>query len=205
MGKLNWGVPAGLITIAVLLTAGAYAGLEVLPESTHYQGSQIQGNYRIDFAVYDTQGGNEFAAQGFVAPGEGRYTYVYQLFNISGAANFGIEYFQISGISQGAVSNQSQIGSADDLAGGIAAEDAYFDASLTKGAWEFENGTLIVGKHSAFLVISSNNDWAAGGYTIDRSSEFPVPGGDGNEVPEPMTLLLLGMGGFGLLGSRRSR
>jgi len=205
MGGLKWGVSAGLVMIAVLSAPVVYAGLEVLPESTHYQGWRVDDDVRIEFAVYDTLGGNEFAATGFDAPSEGRYTYVYQLFNDSESGDFDVEYFQISGIGPGAIDSHEQIGSADDLSGGISSTDAYFDVSLTKGAWEFEDATLIMGKHSVFLVISSDHDWVVGQYTLQRSSDFPVPGGGDDEVPEPMTLVLTGLGGLWLLKGGRGR
>ncbi len=205
MSALRWGMSACVLMVLVLFLSSAQAGLEVLPTSTHYQGLRLDGDLRIEFAVYDSQGGNEFAQAGFAAPGEGRYTYVYQLFNQNNGVNGGVEHFQVSGIGLGAVTTQEQIGSADDLAGGIAATGAYFDASLTKGAWEFENGTLVVGKHSVFLIISSDNDWVAGQYTIQLASDIPVPGGDDNEIPEPATLIFTALGGLALLGRRGMR
>jgi hypothetical protein len=186
--------------MAMVLAPAAQAGLMYLPTSSHYQGFINDGVYRIEFAVYDTQGGNEFAEYW---SGPGQYTYVYQLFNNSGSANMDIELFKISGIGLGAINSQEQIGSVDDPAGGVESTDAYFDVSLTVGSWEFADATLIAGKHSVFLVLSSDHDWVKGQYTILPASDFPVPGDDGGEIPEPMTLAFLAMGGLGLLGCRR--
>jgi len=203
MGRTKWSLLAGLGMMATVLAPSVFAGLEVLPTSSHYWGMRQDGNVRIEFAVYDTQGNNEFASAGFAAPGDGRYTYVYQLFNTSASSEFDIEYFQVN-MGLGAVTSQEQIGSADDLAGGIASTDAYFDTTMTKGAWEFEDASLVVGKHSAFLIISSDQDWVVGQYSLTQSSDFPVPGGDPN-VPEPMTLMLMAAGGLGLLSRRNVR
>ena len=76
---------AGLFIVPVLLVQSVWAGLDFLPESSHYQGRAYKGvsgdRVRVDFAVYDTLGGNEFANAGFAAPGDGQFTYVYQVFN----------------------------------------------------------------------------------------------------------------------------
>jgi len=191
-------VSAVLVLVALITGPNAFAALEVLPSSSHYQGVRTDGDLRIEFAVYDTLGGNEFATAGFAAPGVGRFTYVYQVFNGGDAA---VALFQVMGIGQGAVNSPSQIGSVDDNAGGIPTERQYFDAALTKGSWEFADSTLIKAKQSVFLVISSNNDWVSGQYAVQRSvPDFPVP-----EVPEPATLLLTAVGGLGLLARKRFR
>ena len=85
---------------AILFAQDARATLvRMLPESSHYQGfvwyneewerglgdtTLLRG--RIDFAVYDTLGenGNEFAAAGYDAPGDGQYIYASQIYERRG-------------------------------------------------------------------------------------------------------------------------
>ncbi|MCD6392388.1 MAG: PEP-CTERM sorting domain-containing protein [Planctomycetes bacterium] len=154
---------------------------------------------RVDFAVYDTLGGNEFADAGFAAPSDGQFTYVYQVFNEVADNTFSIDIFRIFEIESGAVSEVDQISSEDDQAGGTATDAEYFNPSFTDGIWEFEEGALIQGEHSWFLIISSDRDFVAGDFSINNSdSGVPVP-----SLPEPATMILLGVGGVILMAGRK--
>jgi len=196
-------VAACFVAMLIAGVESASAGLDLLPPSSHYQGRAYQGvpgdRVRIDFAVYDTRQGNEFAAAGFEAPGDKRYTYVYQIFNEAGSEGFAVEIFRITGIARGAISDAAMIGAVDDQADGVATSVEYFNASFTEGIWEFAEGVLVKEKHSYFLVLSSDYDYAAGGFslTADPDSEVPVP------VPEPATLVMTGIGAVVLVRGRK--
>jgi len=198
---------SSLLFAATLLVQNTTA--TILPASSHYSGSTSYYEFAnsgkalfgyIDFAVYDTQGsnGNEFQAEGFTTPGTGRYIYAYQIF-CDQYAESAIDYFAILGLEQKPLDvDKTSIGSQDDLTGGITSTDGYFNASYTKGIWEFEGGYLSATKHSWFLTLSSNQDWVKGTYTMTRSDDIPaVP------TPEPNVLTLLGIGGAILLRRQR--
>jgi len=194
----------GLFVVPVLFVQSAWAGLEFLPTSSHYQGSTYKGvpgdRVRVDFAVYDTLGGNEFADAGFAAPGDGQFTYVYQVFNEVDDSTFSIDLFRIFEIEPAGIVDPkaNQISSEDDLAGGIAADSQYFNPSFTNGMWEFEQGALIQGEHSWFLTLSSDRDYVAGNFVINSpGDEVPIP------VPEPATMILIGIGSAILMARRR--
>ena len=190
-------LPAVLLLAALLLTQNAAATLtDVLPESSHYQGSvyfaedNLRG--RIDFAVYDTLAyPNEFiGTDGFQALGDDQFIYAYQIFNdyegISEATVGSFELLNIDGLPIYNCSAQ------DDLQNGIEPTD------ISTGFWAFSDGALIAGEHSWFLVFSSPNDWVAGSYEIRPHDDIPVP-----PIPEPSTIALLACGSIALLGKKR--
>ncbi len=195
---------AGLFIVPVLLVQDVRAGLDFLPASSHYQGRSYKGvpgdRVRVDFAVYDTLGGNEFADAGFAAPGDGQFTYVYQVFSEVEDETFSIDLFRIFDIEPLAIAGIDNISSEDDEAGGIATDFEYFSPSFTNGIWEFEQGTLMQGEHSWFLTLSSDHDYIVGDWSIliDSDSEVPIPG-----LPEPATMILFGVGSAILMARRR--
>ncbi len=195
---------AGLFIVPVLLVQSVWAGLDFLPESSHYQGRAYKGvsgdRVRVDFAVYDTLGGNEFANAGFAAPGDGQFTYVYQVFNEVEDEDFFIDLFRISEIDPAAIAGADQISSQDDQEGGIATDLEYFNPSFTNGIWEFEQGALVKGEHSWFLTLSSDHDYVAGNFSIvsDPDDGMPIP-----SLPEPATMILLGVGSVILMARRK--
>jgi len=199
---------------AILFVQSATATtMTLLPESSHYQGRSyfrtltedgiLSG--RVEYAVYDSLGGNEFAQAGFTTPGTGQYTYVYQIFNDGDDTASPLEYFSILGIGEGAINDMAtDIGSVDDNGGGIDATAMYFgvhDANTgpDKAIWEFENGVLAIDAHSFFLVISSDFNYSTGTYSVLQSTspQTPIPN------PEPGTLALLGVGSMLTLIRRR--
>lgn len=203
-----------LLVAAALFVQGAGAATTtILPASSHYQGRSYfsivtQGGFlsgRVEFAVYDTQGGNEFAAAGFTAPGTGQYTYAYQIFNDDPASNTVLEYFSVLGIGAGAIANPADdIGSVDDTAGGIDPTAVYFapfdpQVGPENAIWEFEGGVLDEGDHSFFLILSSDHDFTKGTYSLVKSTDSgaPIPN------PEPGTMALLGVGAAMTLIRRR--
>ncbi len=203
---------AGLFIVPVLLVQDVRAGLQFLPVSSHYQGSTYQGapgdRVRVDFAVYDTEAydpddgdyGNEFEKAGFAAPGDGQFTYVYQVFNEVDDSTFSIDLFRIFEIEPGAISENDEISSENDQAGGKATSMEYFNPSFTNGIWEFgQNTSIQQGEHSWFLTISSDHDYVAGNFAINSpDDEVPVPA-----LPEPATMILLGVGSVILIARKR--
>ncbi len=194
---------AGLVIVPVLFVQSVWAGLDFLPESSHYQGRTYKGmsgdRVRVDFAVYDTLGGNEFADAGFAAPGDGQFTYVYQVFNEVQDEDFSIDLFRVFEIDPAAIAGADKISSQDDQKGGKATDLEYFNPSFTNGIWEFEQGALIKGKHSWFLTISSDYDYIPGDWSIlsDPDDEVPIP------VPGPATMILLGVGSVIVMARRK--
>jgi hypothetical protein len=207
-----------ILVLSVLLVVTSLAGnvaasiTEILPESSHYQGRSYYGLYanggilsgKIDFAVYDTAAANQSGWGDRDNPGLGRYVYAYQIL-ADEDSTVPVEFFGILGIGEGAIAEADDIGSQDDLSGeAIEATQSYFNPSFSKAFYEFENGLLIADEHSWFLVISSNQDWMPGTYTFDKtaSDEISVPE---SEVPEPATIVLLGLGSTLFLIKHRKR
>lgn len=201
-----------MLVIIGMFTANAQALLH-LPGSDHYQGTAYRTmetgwgevDTRVDFAVYDTLGGNEFINAGYDAPGAGRYIYAYQVFNSnfseSSLAEFAIQSPDSMGVDVDSISAQ------DGGTGGIEPTDAYFNPELTEGVWKFEDdvsgGIIMAGDHSWILVLSSDMDWVKGDYQVKvapSNDDVPVP-----EIPEPATIALLGIGSAVLLKNRKSK
>ena len=204
-----------LATAMLLPQIANAATTTILPASSHYQGRSYFRTFtadgilsgRVEYAVYDTQGGNEFAQKGFTTPGTGQYTYVYQIFNDGDDTATPLEYFSILGLGEGAINDMAtDIVSINDNSSGIDATAMYFgvhdaNSGPDKAIWEFEGDVLAIDAHSFFLVISSNYNYSAGTYNILKSSspQAPIPN------PEPGTLALLGVGSMlTLLRRRRS-
>ena len=172
--------------------------------SSHYDGTTYydlpweDGNLRghIDFAVYDDRQEYEFVT-GFDAPGSYEYVYAYQIFNDDLLSDKAVAYFAVLGVEVGITSG---IGSEDDLTGGIGPTptDGYFDDVELKVVWEFKNVFIYKDEHSWLLVFSSTEDWVPGEYEI-KGPGFPTP------VPEPATLVLLGISSAWLLNKNRKR
>jgi len=185
--------------------------MTLLPESTHYQGRSYFRTFtadgilsgRIEYAVYDSQGGDEFA----LPDGTGQYTYVYQIFNDGYDTATALEYFSILGFGEGAIIDLvTDLGTIDDDNGGIDATAMYFgvhdvDTGPENAVWEFEGDILETDAHSFFLVISSDYNYTTGTYHVVKSTSpvAPIPN------PEPGTIALLGIGGMMTLLRRRRR
>jgi len=199
IGKISF---VGLFVVAVLFTADAPATL-LLPDSSHYEGSTyydiilVDGflRGRIDFAVYDTLGGNEFLNAGYSAPGDGQFIYVYQIFNDYPLSDEAVAYFAILGIQGAPVDG---IGAEEDPSTGVEPSDEYFTPS--EGVWQFDGGLVYAGEHSWFLVLTSDTDWVPGEYQITTAEDnpFPVP------IPEPGMLTLLAIGTAMIIKKRKN-
>jgi len=207
-----------LLVAATLFVQSAGAGtMTILPGSSHYQGRSYFRTFtadgilsgRVEYAVYDSQGGNEFA-QAYTVPGSGRYTYAYKIFNDGDDTVSALEYFTVLGIGEGAIYDLiTDISSVDD-SGGIGSTAMYFgvhDANTgpDNAVWEFEGDILETNARSFFLVISSNYNYGTGTYSVIKSSSPDAPLPNGSHAPEPSTIALLGIGGMMTLLRRRRR
>lgn len=182
---------------------------------------------RVDFAVYDTDtDGDPFLALGDTLEGSGRYIYAYQITRSAGALG-ALDFFGITGMGADAidlVSNSTSdiIGSvSDDPAEpteAIAATDAYFSSDLTTGIWEFDydDEHLGVDDYSYFLLLKSDSLPTFGDYTFTPPVDdgIIVPGDAPPEgapalapmvVPEPFTIVLLGLGSVGVFSRQRKK
>jgi len=205
-----------LLVIATLLVQNASATLLSLPDSSY---AEAEGNWqgyriyeeddfyvRIDFTVYDTQNllfpeETAFAEELDIA---GQYIYAYQIFNRI-TADEDVWSFAIFGIGEYSLEVvEKSIGSQDDEMGGVEPADAYFTPSNSRGVWEFngDGGYILAGEHSWFLVFGSNSEPVPGSYEIKGPEvDQPVP----PEIPEPVTLTLLGFGGALMFVARRRK
>ena len=219
--KVIW---LSLLVTALMLASQASATLyedALLPASALYDGytyygEEVDGSYmqgRIDFAVYDTTAGNEWATiTGYDNPGNGKYVYAYQIFNdYEGASQVPIQAFSVFGLDSAEISViAGSVGTEEDPLGGQDASDtALSDTTVT---WNFTYGatdyTIGTDEHSFFLIFSSDYSWTKGDYSLEAyNPEFPVaPGGTatgGNVVPEPITVALLGLGGLVAFAKRK--
>jgi hypothetical protein len=185
---------ASLIFVMAIFIQTTYAALELLPESSYYEGSTTYSIVtedgilfgRIDFAVYDTWTyPDEFIGEdGFENPTDDRYIYVYQIFNDEIYSDEEVAYFALLDIEEAPVDGTS---SQDDLNDGVEPAD-YPD----EGVWDFEGSFIYDGDHSDFLVLTSDTGWVPGSYEISTGgSDVPVP-----DIPEPASIVLLGTAGL---------
>ncbi len=208
------------ILIVALTASVVHAGLAptYLPASSYYNGRHDKTfdadgetvKIRLEFAVYS---GSEAQTMREITGYEGDSTgfvYGYQVFCAT-SNTAALSYFALTGLDGDAVSSVTDdIGQAESVtmpsstvldSQGVAAADQYFDATVTKAVWEFEEGTLIQGEQSWFLFLYSDYDWVAGDIEIQTAvadDDIPVP-----HAPEPTTLLLLA--GGALLSLRRNK
>ena len=211
-----------LLLIAALFVQNASATLtqlSYLPDSSY---AEAVGNWQgrsfyekdglyvmVEFAVYDTSNLQpDSEEQALVEQLEplnmtGQYIYAYQIFNHPDANEEGdIGYFEIFGLETNI--NEASIGEdgvnwQDDQEDGVSPSDGYFDSERSRVVWEFNWGALIGGKHSYVLVIASDYDPVKGDY---EAKGFEA-GGDAPVMPEPATIVLLGLGSVVFLKRQR--
>lgn len=211
---------AGKILL-LFLTAGllvqSASGLLVHTSSyydgyTIFDGNLDNGKYAkvmIEFAVYERSSGEfdgVFSGVGLTAPGTGEFIYAYKVFNHSSSEDM-ISAFSILGLDE----------QANAITGLDALDDGEGGAEPTNGG-QFEEGNCVwkwfedessgmrfieLGDQSWLLVFSSNNPWKPGEYKLTGTDESDFPSPDG-QVPEPVTVALLGAGGAFLL-KRKNR
>lgn len=218
------------VVLTVMVVGSGFASslpgyMDAYYHGTSYFGDGAGAVGRVDFAVYDTvTDGDPFLSLGDTLEGSGRYIYAYQITRSSGALG-SLDFFGITGMGADAidlVSNSTSdiIGSvSDDPAEpteAIAATDAYFNSDLTTGIWEFDYDGEHLGAddYSYFLLLRSDSLPTTGDYTfaapvddgIIVPGDAPPSGSPGIEsmvVPEPFTIVLLGLGSVGVFSRRR--
>lgn len=189
-----------LMILVLLAAVSARAGLTNLPstgeDGSIYSGKSSALGPTIEFAVFDSENADYQGLAGIDLDEQGRYVYVYEIFNYSYAYSE-ITYFNIYGIGEGAIDSDEDIATLDD-GYGVDAESKYFNSDKTKATWTFAGGALVPGEDSVFLILYSDNSWVPGTYDFKADDETPVPdGSDTNPAaPEPATLMILSIGSF---------
>jgi len=185
-----------------LPVTGALTGWE--PDSvsfyTESNGRTLSG--QIDYAVY------EYDDYPGTAPAEGQYVYVYQIFN-SEQSSVGIDYFS-AGILGDVVSG----GIGYDFYGagdGVMPNVLYFSPNLENvqsAVYLFLppfGGFIESGQHSVLLLYVSDNEPIDDGFSVIAGGSISATAeGLPTPVPEPATIVLLGIGGA-LLALTRKR
>jgi hypothetical protein len=175
---------------------GQWQGFKYYDEGQQNGGGFLRG--RIDFAVYDQQNlelDDEIALVEELDL-QGRFIYAYHILNDRGNSDAAVAYFSIGSV--GPVSPDI------DYTGSV--DNGYINGiepsgSPSPGVWNFDNGLILKGHRSWFLILGSNGAPVAGTYEVrsEQESELPVP----EEVPEPGILTLLGIGGAMVLSRRK--
>lgn len=194
-----------------LLVSVTHAGL--LPGSSYYEGEHSRSfdlgsegilDLRVEFAVYRDEteispGGVDEAQimQDWTGhTGEAEFVYAYQVF-CEDSSTAPLTYFALTGINPTTIASiEDDISEQDELnstyfSDGVQPEGdgGYFNDSVTKAIWEFEDGALAKGDQSWFLFLYSDYDWIAGDIEVQPANpDLPVPD---SEIPEPATLVLL--------------
>lgn len=202
------------LLFVVMFAGNAFAALYELPSSSYENGAGVtwsgESTYTgngfqvlVQYAVYDTQGGNEWVNDGgYEVPGDGRYIYAYQVFNANSDTKeigylklFGAEGRTLTGGEISGLGSEKDTTSTQFPEQGIQPFLGEFDNTEKKISWKFLNGDFgVIGQaqHSYFLIFSSNNAPVIGNYEIKPpQSEILVP-----DVPEPATIVLFGTGGL---------
>jgi hypothetical protein len=200
------------LVATLLWVSVVQAGL--LPVSSYYNGQNEQtfdlgtdGKLTIllEFSVYKGTEAETMQEWTDYAGEAKEYVYAYQV--TSGASSTAdLTFFALTGINPEAIASATEdIGQAESVgsfnSGGVEPKaDGYFNASVTKAIWEFDDGALIQGDKSWFLFLYSDFDWIKGGMAVKAAADdIPVP-----DVPEPATLALLAIGSV-LLLRRKSK
>ena len=213
-----------LFTLMLLLLLVSATHAEPLPASSYYDGQHSESfdlgsegilDLRLEFAVYKD---NEAQImQDWIGISDddsyvySDYVYGYQVFSET-SSTAALTYFALTGVNPSTISDvQNDIGQSESLnsgdiqSGGIESISSDFNASVTEAVWQFDEGTLIQGEQSWYLFLYSDYDWTAGGIEVQQANDdIPIPGDEGNSIPEPATLFLLGLGTFSLFKTRKN-
>ena len=203
---------------AVVLTTYNLPASSYAASVDNWQGYSLynQGgfNLHIDFAVYDTEmldDGDEYDLVTALVEDKGltgRYIYVYQVLQpTNGSDAEDVGYFDL--LRDGETFNGTDVDSIADDFGFISddwevGEEPAENINIPVGwRWDASN-PLSAGEHSWFLAYSSNFAPVIGSYEIKPPDSRGVPvDGDSPDVPEPITLVLLGSGGAMIFANRR--
>ncbi len=205
-------IKRGFCVLALLLFLGMAVNdsSAILPYSTFghddWQGNTYYSedglNLLIYFNVYDIDDG-EFDWQGPVELPDDGYIYAYQISNHPFLSTEDLAFFSVLDIDGDPIAQDLMIATyaQDDGTGGIGPDP---NVSDVQGAWEWswENGYVTPGDHSWYLVFTSPYEPTKGTFEVQNSEDqdVPVP-----EIPEPMTVALLGLGSAPLLLRRKRR
>lgn len=170
----------------------ALAGQSGLVSFTQTHGSNT---YIVDiaYAVYDSA---IYSAAGRYDPwnGSDKYIYAYQIFNHADS-NKGIKLFAIDIPQSITISNITYDTTAGITSGITPQKEKFIHNSVT---WQFDNNRIAPAQHSAVLLFTSSftpspNNGAIHSGNIDNISDIPLATPSAT-VPEPATLILLGLG-----------
>ena len=214
----------GFFSLLVLVTLFVQnASAAILPFSTFgdLHGWQGSRSYEIDlvgdrvlsgdvtFTVYDTTNlvrtGETALAAAWDKPGQ--YIYAYQIWNDDDVLNEAVLSLAVFNKTSGIPLDVGleNIGSIRDTpSSGVEPTGVDLTVGNLEVIWEFRGegigeAILLAGDHSWFLMFSSYSSPVVGDFRIEApEGEFPVP-----EIPEPATLILLGVGGALMFTKRR--
>ena len=171
--------------------AGAFDdGSKVWSGSTGFDNGTGVAGY-VDWSVFAP---GAFPFSGYT-PTAGEMTYAFQVFNTGTDV--------ISSFSVSLANVADNIGSFSDLSGDSTASETLFP--LVKAEWVFSG--MVSGNNSEGLAFSTPMvPQDLFGLVIDGgtfSVVIPLPSPSGDEIPEPVTLSLLGVGALALLRRKR--
>lgn len=197
----GWRLILFSLAIVCFLSFALYAALidnGTTSFNEQWQGNPLEGY--INWWVYDDH--SDFDNASFDVPETGEYIYVYQI-NTNLQSAHEVAFFSILGLDENNVSGQA-IG--EDASGIQSVNDGYLDPT-DGAAWNWtENAYGYVGQdeRSWYLILTSEyapvvRDFKIEGPAADDPLKAP---GDG-EVPEPLTVALLSLGGAALIRRRK--
>jgi hypothetical protein len=208
---INMSLLCGLVMSAVAGATGvalnsdpfALNGQQGLVSVSYTQGSYLYF-YDVAYAVYDAA---VFSAHNGFDPsnGQNKYIYAYQIFNSVGS-NTNIKLFSIDILDGVAINNITYSQTPGISSGVIPHLTKELHGSVT---WKFNNNPITPGEHSAVVLFTTNFSPAAGGAishagNIDGFSGLSVATPSLTTVPEPATLVILGLGSL-ILYKRRPK
>ena len=131
----------------------------------------------------------------------GEYIYAYQVFvDEDSSTEVGADFFRLLYEGNPLAGVLSDIMTLDD--GEPNAVDIWGTVD-PNGTWYFKEGELIDGKHSFFLLYSSDEGPVAGSYEIGTNT-YDMGGTEG-QIPEPATVAMLAIGGMSLMRAKTKR